>query len=104
MANEKFSLIILHNGVQRILVNIGYGITTSSGQSDYARKSEVIAETLRKNNELLPNEQKIVYINVIDGAGWVARQADLDRIQRASYLLNLNSLDRLKDIINYYLK
>ena len=41
---------------------------------------------------------------IIDGAGWVARQSDLNKIHRCSdYLINLNSIGMMDTIIEYYL-
>jgi hypothetical protein len=59
---------------------------------------------LRDKNYQKPDSEKIVYINVVDGAGWVARQSDLNKIHRSSdYLVNLNTLDTIDEVIKYYL-
>ena len=88
----------------RILIDVTYGITTSSAQTKYAEKTEVLCNVLREKNYQKPDNKKIIYINVVDGAGWVARQSDLNKIHRSSdYLVNLNTLDTIKEVIEYYL-
>lgn len=88
----------------RILIDVTYGITTSSAQTKYAEKTEVLCNVLREKNYQKPDNEKIIYINVVDGAGWVARQSDLNKIHRSSdYLVNLNTLDTIKEVIEYYL-
>lgn len=88
----------------RILIDVTYGITTSSAQTKYAEKTENLCGVLRDKNYQKPDDERIVYINVVDGAGWVARQSDLNKIHRSSdYLVNLNTLDTIEKIIKYYL-
>ncbi len=88
----------------RILIDVTYGITTSSAQTKYAEKTEALCNILREKNYQKPDNERIVYVNVVDGAGWVARQSDLNKIQRSSdYLVNLNTLGTIEEIIEYYL-
>lgn len=88
----------------RILIDVIYGITTSSTQTKYAEKTEALCNILREKNFRKPDNEKIIYINVVDGAGWVARQSDLNKIHRSSdYLINLNTLETIKDVIAYYM-
>ncbi|OJU09167.1 MAG: hypothetical protein BGN88_08425 [Clostridiales bacterium 43-6] len=88
----------------RLLIDITCNITTSSSQSDYAKTAETTASKIRELNNGKPTKQKLVFINVVDGAGWVSRRADLEKIHRCSdYLLNLRSLDTISDIVKYYL-
>ena len=102
LAGKTFSLVIPDEAAPKILLDITYGITTSSGQTKYAEAAEAVADKLRKRNAGKPEKEQIFYINVIDGAGWVARQADLVKIQRcSSYLINLASLNTVAEVINY---
>ena len=88
----------------RILIDVTYGITTSSAQTKYAEKTEALCNILREKNYQKPDNERIVYINVLDGAGWVARQSDLNKIHRSSdYLVNLNTLGTIDEIIDYYM-
>ena len=104
MANRVVSIAIPDSIHPRILIDVTYGITTSSAQTKYAEKTEALCEILREKNYQKAENDRIIYINVIDGAGWVARQSDLHKIHRSSdYLVNLNTLETIKEIINFYL-
>ena len=47
--------------------------------------------------------RNIIYVNFLDGAGWIGRQADLREIHRCSdYVLNFNNMCLLEDIIDAY--
>ena len=86
----------------QIIIDVSYSVTTSSAQGD---KKNVA----RKTEEILKAEKaagnKIYYINFLDGAGWIGRQADMREIHRCSdYVLNFNNLNLLEDIIVEYLK
>jgi len=104
LLGRPVSIAIPSETAPRILVDITYSITTSSAQTDYARAAENAVGILRNRNEGKPEKKKTVFINVVDGAGWVARQSDLNKIERCSdYLLNLSTLDVFSDIINLYM-
>ena len=46
----------------------------------------------------------IIYVNFLDGAGWIGRQADMREIHRCSdYVLNFNNLNLLEDIVDSYI-
>ena len=104
LANRMIPIVIPDLQHPRILIDVTYGITTSSAQTKYAEKTEALCNTLREKNYSKPDNEKIVYVNVVDGAGWVARQSDLNKIHRSSdYLLNLNTIETIEAIIEYYL-
>lgn len=104
LVEQSVSVSIPSETDPKILVDITYGITTSSTQTKYANREIAAAEKIREYNAGKPSNKKIIFINVVDGAGWVARRADLEKIHRCSnYLLNLNSLTTINDIIAYYL-
>lgn len=104
LAGKKISIAIPDAKHPRIMVDVTYGITTSSTQSTFASTVEKICSDLREKNFGKGDKEKILYISVIDGAGWVARQSDLNKIHRCSdYLINLNSIGMMDAIIEYYL-
>jgi hypothetical protein len=104
LIGRPFSLAIPNENTPRILIDISYNITTSSAQTDYAKQAEETASILRQKNEGKPESKKIIFVNILDGAGWVARRSDLEKIQRCSdYLINLKTLTDIDEIINYYL-
>lgn len=103
LVGKIISIAIPNESAPRLLIDITYGITTSSAQTKYAERAETVAAKLRDRNAG-KEKQRIVFINVIDGAGWVARQSDLNKIERCSdYLMNLQALGTIGEIIHYYL-
>lgn len=104
MVERSLAIAIPDTMTPRILLDVTYGITTSSAQTKYAEKTETLCNILRERNYQKPDSERIVYINVVDGAGWVARQSDLNKIHRSSdYLVNLNTIETIKETIEYYL-
>lgn len=84
----------------KIIIDVSYSVTTSSAQGDkknVARKTEEILKQKRTAGN------NIIYINFLDGAGWIGRQADMREIHRCSdYVLNFNNINLLEDIIADY--
>ena len=104
MAEKQISIAIPDVNHPRLMIDVTYGITTSSTQTRLAKETESICSKLRQKNQGKTDKDKILYISIIDGAGWVARQSDLNKIYRCSdYLINLNSIKMMDDIIEYYL-
>ena len=102
---EMIGIAIPNARKPRVLIDVTYGITTSSAQTKYAERAERIAKRLRDICAGLTDDERIVYVNVVDGAGWVARQADLGKLLRASdYLLNIKTIETLSSIILYHFK
>jgi len=102
IAGKTISVAIPDETNPKLLINITYGITTSSGQTTYAKSAEDVAAKLRVRNDGKEHRERILFVNVLDGAGWVARHSDLGKIHRCSdYLLNLTSLGKIEDIITY---
>lgn len=103
LMGRPMSISIPDENNPRLLIDITYGITTSSTQTKYAEREEAVASKIRERNANKPDHQRIALINIVDGAGWVARRSDLEKIHRCSdYLLNLQTLGSISDIINYY--
>ena len=102
MVGRAVSVAIPDKSSPQILIDITYGITTSSAQTNYARRACEARDKIRERNNGKTDRQKVVFINVVDGAGWVARHSDLEKLHRCSdYLLNLSSLETVRDIITY---
>ena len=104
LAGRTVAIAIPDSNHPRILIDVTYGITTSSAQTRYAETIESLGSKLRDINKDRDEQDKIIYINIIDGAGWVARQSDLSKIHRCShYLLNLKTVSKLAPILDFYL-
>jgi hypothetical protein len=81
-----------------LILDVSYSVTTSSSQGSKKVAARKTVETLKKQRE---KGKKIIYVNFLDGAGWIGRQADLKEIYRCSdYVLNLQNMGLLEDIID----
>lgn len=101
MLDRAVSFVIENELDPKIIIDTSYSVTTSSSQGskkEAARKAEdVVKKERAKGNNML-------YINFLDGAGWIGRQADMREIHRCSdYVLNFNNLNLLEDIIDEYM-
>ena len=64
-------------------------------------QEETTAKILRDFNS--NHKEKIVLINVLDGAGWVGRQSDYRAVHMCStYVFHITTLNALKEILQYY--
>ncbi len=82
----------------RIIIMCAYNETTSSDQSNKTRDMLRCYETLQKKNR--EDGKDRIFINFVDGGGWLAREKDLKRlVENCHYFLNINNLDMLEGII-----
>jgi len=85
----------------QIIIMSSYQETTSSAQSEKARGMLRCYEQIQHRN--MQRGENRIFINFVDGGGWLARQADLRRLVEAChYFLNINTLAMLDDIIKYH--
>lgn len=98
LLGREVSAVVKLNGEIKIIVDISYMITTSSSQTDYSRKIKSTYDINRRHfSENL--EDSFLYIVIIDGAGWIGRQSDLQNIYKScNYFLNLKNLNSLENI------
>jgi hypothetical protein len=85
----------------QIIIMSSYQETTSSAQSEKARGMLRCYELIQHRN--MQRGERRIFINFVDGGGWLARQADLRRLVDAChYFLNINTLSMLDNIIKYH--
>ncbi|TVR19631.1 MAG: hypothetical protein EA396_12355 [Anaerolineaceae bacterium] len=85
-----------------IMIMSSYMETTSSSQT--ARANEQREMYLRVQGENQRYGGQRIFINFVDGAGWLARRSDLRKLHAScDYILNLNTLDQLRGIICRYM-
>lgn len=81
-----------------VIIMVSYQETTSSGQTNKARDMYRAYERVRERN--MRYKEKRVFINFVDGIGWLARKADFKRlVEECHYFLNLRHLNILEPII-----
>ena len=77
-------------------------MATGSGQTTKRNDEVKASEEIRRHN--IQKGKNIAFVNLCDGAGWLARQADLKRIYDCSdYVINLKNLNLLEEIILYHI-
>lgn len=85
----------------KIIIDVSFSVTTSSSQNSKKESARKTVEVLNRQRE---SGNNIIYINFLDGAGWIGRQADMREIHRCSdYVLNFNNLNLLEDIVDSYI-
>ena len=81
-----------------IIIMASYQETTSSSQSMKARDMISAYERICRINTT--HSQSRVFINFVDGGGWIARKKDFKRlVNNCHYFLNIRYLNMLEDII-----
>ena len=98
--DRAVSFVLESSTNPKLIMDVSYSVTTSSSQGskkEAARKTEAIIKTEQAAGN------NIIYVNFLDGAGWIGRQADMKEIYRCSdYVLNFQNLGLLEDIIDKY--
>ncbi len=89
-------LTFISDGDKKIIVTIQYLVTTSNNQTAYAKKiQEIRSATAGKSKYLL--------VNILDGAGWVARHADFEKIYNdCHYFLNRANIHIIESIVTEF--
>jgi hypothetical protein len=84
-----------------VMMMTSYMETTSSSQT--TRANEQREMYLKIQSENIRYGIKRVFVNFVDGAGWLARRSDLRKMyDGCDYILNLKTLDQLASIICKY--
>ena len=98
--DRAVSFVLESSDDPQVIIDVSYSVTTSSSQGtkkETARKTESYVKQKRAEGK------KVIYINFLDGAGWIGRQADMREIHRCSdYVLNFNNINILEDIIDEF--
>ncbi len=82
-----------------VMVMVSYMETTSSGQTSRANEQQAMYEKVVGRNIRHTRERR-VFVNVIDGAGWLARRSDLAKMHAGcDYCLSMKTLDQLEPIV-----
>lgn len=84
-----------------VVIMSSYMETTAQSQTSRANEQRDMYFTLQKQYSRY--NDKRVFVNFVDGAGWLARGADLRKLHHdCDYLINLNTIDLLEAIICKY--
>lgn len=99
--DRAVSFVLESPAKPKMILDVSYSVTTSSSQGTKKTAARKTVETIKKERAAGRN---IIYINFLDGAGWIGRQADLKEIHRCSdYVLNFQNMGLLEDIIDAHI-
>jgi len=81
-----------------VIIMCSFQETTSSAQSTKARDMLSAYERVHRSN--VRYNEKRIFVNFVDGGGWLARKRDLERlVENCHYFLNLKTLHLLDSIL-----
>lgn len=85
-----------------VIIMVSYMETTSSSQTTRANEQQAMYQkVVGENVRYAPMER--VFVNVVDGAGWLARRSDLRKMHAGChYCLNMKTLEQVEAIISRY--
>lgn len=87
-----------------ILIMSSYHLTTSSAQTSRANEQAQMYRDVQKHNTSKKQlaETDVLFINILDGGGWIARSKDLLNLWRlCDYCFAFASLNKLRDVLQY---
>lgn len=94
-SKKQLNAISLQN--KHIIINSSFYLTTSSKQTEYYKDT---IQPIVKNAQTNENTK---VINILDGAGWIARNSDFKKVYRdCDYFLNLKTVNNLNNIIQEF--
>lgn len=87
----------------RIMIMSVYYETTSSGQTTRANEQRAMYSKIKERNERYPGKVPVIFINIVDGGGWLARRSDLKKMWAScDYCLNAGMLHQLPAIVKQH--
>lgn len=82
------------HSLPRFYIKYSFNITTSNTQTVFKRSVKDLRDYIRMKN---PEARQVT---IVDGAGWMGRQADLrDVLDYSDYCLNLRHMEDIREII-----
>lgn len=90
----------------QILIMSSYQLTTASSQTSKANEQSRMYEYVRRHNGSRARRGKpdAVFVNVVDGGGWLARPNDLQTMWNScDHCFPLSGLNGLREVLQYHL-
>lgn len=88
---------------RQILIMTAYHETTSSSQTARANEQIDMYSKITEENNRYPNRAPMIFINIVDGGGWLARRSDLKKLHSScDYCLNMSMLGQLPTIVSQH--
>ena len=104
--DKEVDIAVPNTDEPQILIMSSYQLTTSSSQSSKANEQLRMYQEIRGYNSSRRqrNEPNVLFINVIDGGGWLSRPNDLQTMwDGCDYCFSRATLDGLTEVLEHYL-
>ena len=104
--DKEVDLVIPDTRQPQALIMASYQLTTGSGQTTKANEqARMYADVQRHNRSRARlNSPDVLFINVVDGGGWLARTNDLQSMwAHCDYIFPLSRLDGLQEVLAHYI-
>ena len=104
--SKEVDLAVPDTQQPQALIMASYQLTTSSSQSSKANEqARMYADVQRHNGRRDQlNNPDVLFINIIDGGGWLARPNDLRSMQaNCDYIFPLSRMDGLQEVLTHYI-
>lgn len=104
--NKEVDIAIPDIEKPEVLIMSSYQLTTSSLQSSKANEQAKMYQDVQTENrkKRTKNKKDILFINVIDGGGWLYRRNDLERMwQECDYGFSYSNIGDLRSVLVHHL-
>ena len=103
--NKEVDVAVPNTSRPRFLIMSSYQLTTSSSQSSKANEQMRMYGSVQEYNRSRRkgNQPKIVFINVVDGGGWLSRLKDLRVLwESCDYCFPCSCLSSLAEVFDHH--
>ncbi len=100
--NKEVDIAIPSLEDPKILIMVSYLVTTASTQTSKASEQNTMYDQLRSWNRSRKREASpnCLFVNVIDGGGWISRRKDLERMWKGcDYCFSYEKLDDFRQLV-----
>ena len=98
--NKEVDVVVPNRSSPSILIMSSYAITTSSNQTSKANEQRGMYGLVRSAQLARARNKKCLFINVVDGGGWLARKNDLEHLWlNCDYCFSHSTLDELENLL-----
>lgn len=104
--DKEVDLAVPNTQHPQALIMASYQLTTSSSQSSKANEQARMYALVKQHNgrRAQLNNPDVLFINIIDGGGWLARSKDLQSMwANCDYIFPLSRMDGLQDVLAHYI-
>lgn len=99
LVGKEVDCVIPSTDAPYVMAMVSYMETTSSGQTARANEQQAMYQKIVGENVRHPGNKR-VFVNIVDGAGWLARRSDLRKLyEGCDYCLNMKTINQIETII-----